>query len=245
MRYINQFKLIHAITEHKDGWLNYKELLSTVNRQQIMKKLQKSNSGLKGISDFFITEEPIEDENWLKLPERDKKKIARLNAKIKKSKNLHSVISDLLKYKLKYPDVPPIYNYLGIAYNRADQQKEFYRILLETREKFPDYVFGKISMAEYYLSIDRHKKIPDILDHKFEITQHFPVGTEAFHISAVRGFYYVIGMYFIRAGKAELAYKSYFLLSDLDIDNPSTQILGHEIIGHEIKALKRSMDNYR
>ena len=109
MNYINQFKLIHAITEHKDGWLNYKELLATVNRQQIMKKLQKSYSGLKGISDFFITEEPIEDENWLKLPERDKKKIAAFLRKFPEYRGKFKVIAgkEYRELEKEYKDIIP------------------------------------------------------------------------------------------------------------------------------------------
>jgi hypothetical protein len=165
---------------------------------------------------------------------KEKRRIARLNEKIKKSEDLDTVINDLGSYKLKYSDVPTIYNYLGIAYQRANQLKKYYRTLVETREKFPDYIFGKISLAEYYLS-----------DNKFEITQHFPVGTEVFHVSAVRGFYYITGRYFAKVGKIELAYKSYFLISDLDIDAQSTEILGHEIIGYELGGLKKKMRNHK
>ena len=142
MNYINQFKLIQAVRDHQSGWLDYKELLSTVDRHQIKKRIEKTNPELIGIDDFVITEESIEEENWSKLPKKEKKKILRLNKKIKKSEDLETVIKDLGSYKLKYPDVPAIYNYLGIAYERANQLKKYHRILLETREKFPDYIFG-------------------------------------------------------------------------------------------------------
>ena len=70
-----------------------------------------------------------------------------------------------------------------------------------------------------------------LLENKFEITQHYPEGTEAFHISEVRAFYCITGLYFAKVGKIELAYKSYFLLSDLDINAQVTSLLGHPIIG--------------
>ena len=95
------------------------------------------------------------------------------------------------------------------------------------------------------MSINRFRKIPDLLDNKFEITQHFPVETKAFHVSTVRGFYYITGRYFANVGKIELAYKSYFLLSDLDIDNPVTRILGQEIIGYELKGLKKKFRTHK
>ena len=68
MYYINQFKLIRATRDHQSGWLDYKELLSTVDRQQIMKRIEKTNPELIGTGNFFITEESIEEENWSKLP---------------------------------------------------------------------------------------------------------------------------------------------------------------------------------
>ncbi len=52
-----------------------------------------------------------------------------------------------------------------------------------------------------------------------EITQHYSEETEAFHISAVRSFYYITG------------------LSDLDAE--STSLPGHQIIGYEIGGLKK------
>lgn len=241
MNYINQFQLIQAMLDHKSGYLDYKELLSTVDRGQIMRSIEKSNPELKGIDAFFITEDSIEEEKWSELPKKEKRKISRLNEKIKKSEDLKIVIEALESYKQIYPDVPAIYNYLGIAYDRDNQLRKYLRILYETRDKFPDYLHGKISLAEHYLSINRFRKIPDLLDKKFEITQHFPVETEAFHISTVRGFYYITGRYFANVGKIELAYKSYFLLSDLDIDNQATRILGQEIIGYELKGLRKTM----
>jgi len=42
-----------------------------------------------------------------------------------------------------------------------------------------------------------------------------------------------------------LAYKSYFLLSDLDIDNQVTRILGQEIIGYELKSLKKKFRTHK
>ncbi len=168
MNYINQFQLIQATLDHKSGYLDYKELLSTVDRGQIMKSIEKSNPELKGIDVFFITEDSIEEENWSKLSKKEKRKISRLNEKIKKSEDLKIVIEALESYKQIYPDVPAIYNYLGIAYDRDNQLRKYLRILYETRDKFPDYLHGKISLAEHYLSINRFRKIPDLHEKEIE-----------------------------------------------------------------------------
>jgi tetratricopeptide (TPR) repeat protein len=233
------------VFDQESGDLDYKELLSTVNRDQVFKRIEKTYPEMVGTGKFLVTEDTIEEENWSRLPEKEKRKISSLAEKAKKSEDLKTVIRDLLSYKQNYPDVPAIYNYLGIAYQKAHQLKDSYRILVETREKFPDYLFGKLSMAEYYLSINRFRKIPGLLENKFEITQHHPEGTEAFHISEVRAFYCITGLYFAKVGKIELAYKSYFLLSDLDINAQVTSLLGHQIIGYESNGLRKKMRSQR
>jgi hypothetical protein len=93
----------------------------------------------------------------------------------------------------------------------------------------------------YFWGAAKQLQIPVLFDHKFEITQHFPSDTEVFHISAVRGFYYLTGRYFARTGKIELAYNSFFQLSDLDIDHKATEILGQEIMTYEVKELEKKM----
>lgn len=241
MFYINQFELLKAI--NRDGeYLDHKKLISTVNRGQIIDKIEKVNPDIIKYGKFYITELPVEEEKWGLLKKSEKKKILKLNEKIKKSLNLDKVIKELIEYKTKYPNIPTIYNYLGIAYERSGQTKNYYDILIETRKKFPGYLFGKISLSEYYLNNNKYKKISDLLDNKFEITQHFPAGTDIYHISAVRGFYYVTGRYFVKIGKIEMAYKSYFLLSDLNIDHKTTEILGQEIIAYELFGLTRNIN---
>ncbi|MEA1981290.1 MAG: hypothetical protein U9N54_09990 [candidate division Zixibacteria bacterium] len=241
MNYINQFDLINAISNSDGEYLDHKKLISTVNRHQIIKKNNKTYPEIIKYEKFYITEAPVEEKNWSLIKKNEKKKILRLNEKIKKLLNLDNVIKKLIEYKTKYPNVPTIYNYLGIAYERSCQTKNYYNTLIETIEKFPDYIFAKISLSEYYLNTNKYKKISDVLDNKFEITQHFPAETDVFHVSAVRGFYYVTGRYFVNIGKIEMAYKSYFLLVDLDTNHKTTEILGQEIIAYELRGLKKNL----
>jgi hypothetical protein len=115
MGYINKFDLILALLEGTP--LDQSDLLSRVNRQEVLSKIYKKEPELNNVGKFFITENPTEEEKWSKIPGRDKKKILKLNSKIKKSVDLVKVISALTSYKEKYPNVPTIYNYLTIAYN--------------------------------------------------------------------------------------------------------------------------------
>lgn len=243
MSYINRFELIKAIMNGVP--LDQAQLISMVDRQKVLNKIYKNEPELQNIEKFYITDNPIEEENWSKMPKKDKGKILKLNSKLKKSINLDKVIIELTNYKEKYPNVPTIYNYLTIAYHNANQIKKYYESLIETVEKFPNYLFGKISLSEYYLNNNELINIPRLLDNKFEITQHFPPGTDIFHISAVRGFYFITGRYFAKAGKIEKAYKSYFLLSDLDNNHQTTEILGQEILSYELDIFKNGFNKQK
>ena len=149
------------------------------------------------------------------------------------------MILELTYFRTKYQNVPTILNYLTIAYFNSNQPEKYYESITETVKQFPDYIFGKISLSEYYLNNKQFFKIPRLLDNKFEITQHFPPDTNIFHISAVRSFYFITGRYFVMAGKIEKALKSYFILSDLNKNHQTTEILGQEILSYELNILRK------
>lgn len=239
MSYINKFDLIKAVTKGVD--LDHVQLISMIDRQKVLNKIYKKEPELQDIGKFYITDNPIEEENWSKMSKKDKEKIIKLSYKVKKSINLEKMITELNNYKAKYQDVPTIYNYLTIAYFNSNQPEKYYESIIETVEKFPNYLFGKISLSEYYLNNNEFFKIPRLLNNKFEITQHYPPGTDIFHISAVRGFYFITGRYFVKVRNIEKAYKSYFLLSDLDINHQTTEILGQEILRYELDILKNEL----
>jgi len=75
MSYINRFELIKAIMNgvHPDQ----AQLISTVDRQKVLNKIYKNEPELQDIGKFFITHNPIEEENWSKMPGKDKEKILR------------------------------------------------------------------------------------------------------------------------------------------------------------------------
>jgi len=135
MGYLSRFALTEAILSGVPP--DRVQLFSTVNRQQILDKIYKHKPELREIGKFHITDDPVEEENWSKLPGKDKKKLLKLNTKVKKSIHLDKVIKELTNYKAKYPNVPTIYNYLAIAYNYVNKTKEYYECLIETVEKFP------------------------------------------------------------------------------------------------------------
>ncbi len=246
MGYINGFELLKFMLSEEIKNNNFKKLLSTVDKEKIFRKVDEYFPDTKKYRSFFITNSPIEEENLAKLKESEKDIILNLNPNISRhTMKPDEIIGKLLALKAKYPNVPMIYNYLGNAYGINGQEKEAYDIFSETVKKFPNYIFGKTALAEYYLNTNNCKKAADVFDNKFEITQHFPPETDTFHVSEVRAFYYTVGKFFANINKIEMTYKSYFLLSEVEPDHDVTKMLGFEIIAYEVSEFTKKSSSKR
>ena len=241
MNYINILDLLTEITSN--GEIDPRKILSKVNRQKIIDYVSKNEKELLEPKPIFITNETMEEENWSKMTEKDKEKILKAYSLIHTS--TEKVVNELLEFKRKYPKVPAIFNYLSLGYSLLNEEEKLFSILLETLEKFPNYLFGKITLSEYYLNTGNYKKVPALLDNKFQIAMHYPPNTEVFHISEVRSFYHVTGRYFAKAGKIEMAYISYFLLSDIDFEHEATKVLANEIIHNETDLVRKKFKKHK
>ncbi len=233
MSYINQFKLIQEIVKGEKP--DSKKSLTEVDRQAVINALKKNRDGLPKL--FRYTDEPIEEENFARIPRKDKERLLEIQRRTQEFPE--KVLPDLLELKTKYPNVPAIYNYISAAYLYSRQMENYFNSVKETFEKFPNYLFAKTALAEYYINNNKYKEIPGILDGKFDIHMHYPPTKEVFHISEVRAFYSVAGIYFARIGKLARALLCYFILEDAEPDHFVTRRLGDEIIFQEIEKLKR------
>lgn len=235
MEYINQFKLIQEIVKGQKP--DSRKLLAEIDRERVMSTIQRSKGGLP--APFICSNEPKEEENFAQIPGADKRKLLKICKKIRESPEKQ--LAKLLELKKRYPNVPAIYNYIGIAYACSNQSEKYYNTIIETIKKFPHYLFGKTALAEYYLKNNEHKKIPKIFDNKFEIYMHFPSSVKIFHTSEVRAFYSFIGTYYARANKQARALLCYSILEGIDPNHLATRQLGDEIIQHEIEKFRRKV----
>ncbi len=235
MSYINTFLLIKDMLSGKKP--DAKELLAGVKKEEVLNSIKRTKSGLP--QPFKVTWEPVEEENFAKLPRSVKTKLSRIYEKLPQFPGEQLPL--LLELKEKYPSVPVIHNYLGLVYAYTGQIEKHFQTISETAENFPGYLFGKIALAEYYLNQNEHQKVPAIFDNKFELYQHFPPNTPVFHISEARSFYCVTGIYYARANKLPRALLCYFTLESIAPDHAATQRLGNEIILKEIEKLMQKI----
>lgn len=64
---------------------------------------------------------------------------------------------------------------------------------------------------------------------------------KVYHISAVRSFYGVVGVYYAKQNNIAHALYCYLILKSIEPDHPLTQRLGDEIVVQEILKLSKKM----
>ncbi|MBN1457538.1 MAG: hypothetical protein JW912_06785 [Sedimentisphaerales bacterium] len=234
MSYINQYTLIQTMVARIPP--DSKTLLADVKRTAVLRALERSKDGVPQPVTF--TNKPMEEEHMANMRRRHKKRLWAIYECVRERPQ--EVIPELLALRQKYPDVPAISNYLGIAYMYSGQETLYYETLLDTVKRFPTYLFGKTSLGEYYLNHQQHQKVKEVFEGKFELRQHYPT-TEMFHVSEVRSFFSVVGSYFVRTNNLARALYHYCMLVDVEPEHPATKRLGDEIILKEIEKLSRKM----
>ncbi|MFQ5770207.1 MAG: hypothetical protein ACE5HX_06705, partial [bacterium] len=110
-------------------------------------------------------------------------------------------------------------------------------------KKFPDYLFGKISYAQYLLDKDRTYEIPAVFDNKFELQAIYPDRKE-FHVSEVVNFFAIMCRYFTVTDDLKTAELYSKILRELaDKENPIVDIVTRALTLKKLEKLLEVIDN--
>jgi len=156
------------------------------------------------ISSYEITDEPILDREYRRLPARVKEAIERLHRESEiRPRNAIPELQALIE---RCPQVPQFYNYLTVAYSGIGALDKAEAVTLASIRANPDYLFARLNYAELCLMRKDYAKIPEIFDHKFDLKLLYPKRNR-FHITEVANFMGLIGLYFLAIGERGLAEK--------------------------------------
>lgn len=178
------------------------------------------------IIQYEITDEPMEDLEYSRLPESVKDQLERLYYEAQRTPE--QAIPELLELRKKYPRVPQIYNYLAAAYSKAGEKEKTEAVVKENIRRNPNYLFARINQAQIYLAKKEYDKIPELFDNKYDLKMLYPERNK-FHISEVANFMGIIGLYFARTGQRETAEKYNAILQEIASDFPIAKMLNREL----------------
>lgn len=191
------------------------------------------------ILEYDITYDPIQDKNYNKLPDHIKDQIDKFYYLVQKNPD-PATIFDLENLIEKFPNIPMLYNYLSIAYSRLKNREKFLEIVERNFRMNPDYLFARLNYAEVCIQRGDYGKISEIFDHKFDLQLLYPK-REKFHISEVANFMGIMGIYFFKMGKKEIAENHYKILAEIADDYPITKKLHKQLHPGFLKRLIKSM----
>lgn len=125
-----------------------------------------------------------------------------MHVKVEKKKN--SAVKELNDLIKKYPSIPQFKDLLSILYEK--QGNHFMAAELNRRldSMHPDYLYGRINLANTAIANDEYEKVPEILCEEMELKAIYPE-REVFHSAEVLAFYKTAFYYFIGIENAEEA----------------------------------------
>jgi tetratricopeptide (TPR) repeat protein len=171
---------------------------------------------------YEITDEPIRDREYRRLPAHVKEALERLHRESEiRPRNAIPELQQLIE---RYPQVPQFYNYLTVAYSGIGALDKAAAVTRASIRANPDYLFARLNYAELCLMRKDYAKIPEIFDHKFDLALLYPK-RKRFHITEVANFTGLIGLYFLAINERELAEKYNAVLQEMAPDFPMAQKL--------------------
>lgn len=153
--------------------------------------------------------------------------------------DLKKVIKKFEALKIKYPDFIRLHNLLGILYQENNQNKKRDDLIIETYQKFPNYLFAKTSIVTLHMSKNDYDKFNEVFEGKYNLKELYP-DRKKFHISEALAFFGVCGRYFAHKGEISLAEKYCEMIKTLDPDNPQLKIIRNEILLFSLTQLTRN-----
>jgi tetratricopeptide (TPR) repeat protein len=187
-------------------------------RKKQLKKRQtkRLQSNRKNVSNvlaelgFEITDEPIEDDDFQRLPVEVQEQMEKLYDTAQTMPG--SAIKELQELLSKYPHIPQIYNYLYAAYMHAGEKTKAMQIMKRNYNENPTYLFARLNYTDYLVESGELEKVADVYNNNFDLKKLYP-DRDVFHITEVTSFFGVIGYYYVMIGEYKEARKCLRVLS--------------------------------
>jgi tetratricopeptide (TPR) repeat protein len=136
----------------------------------------------------------------------------------------------LLKKRIKlHPDCKPLWNYLYISYQSVGQRRQASAILSEIAQRHPNYLFGRITLANNALSEDRLEQAIAHLGTDLDMRSMYPE-RDVFHVSEIHNFYFVVARIYARRGESQMAIAIQQALDTIDYSDEHHELLENEIM---------------
>jgi len=128
-------------------------------------------------------------------------------------------IDELIQLDETYPEFNTISNYLAAAYSYAGDREKSHNLIKKNFERFPNYLFARVQLAEIYLENREYDKFENLMENHLDLKQIYPE-RDVFHISEVEGILYLATRYYALQSDEEKSLFYFDALKDISPDCP-------------------------
>lgn len=152
-----------------------------------------------------------------------------------------SSIQKMLDAIEQYPDNPQLKNYLSVLYGYIGDTNRLYETNRWIIAEHPNYLFGKLNLAnEYYLKKEYHK-MPEVLGEAMELKAMYP-NRDTFHLSEVISFFKCAILYFTAIGDIDQAEVRYEIMKELAPDALDTEVALKQLFAARMEASRKRFE---
>ncbi len=114
----------------------------------------------------------------------------------------------------KYPKIPTLHQYLSIWYRVNGKLEKSREVNEKLYKLFPDYLHGKVMVANHYLNEGEYDKVLEIFDKGFDLKNIYPA-RDVFHFSEQKAVSSLAFEYFLEKGEEEQYQYHYEILKEI------------------------------
>jgi len=140
-----------------------------------------------------ITTEPVPLPSERTLPSEARKRFDDLLHRVHTG-SCAEHIEAIQAMRAEFPDQPKLYNFLAQAHHELNRPREARRLIRETHQRFPDYLFGFTSYLRLLLLDGELDEAERLLDGRYTLTQFAP-RRRKFHVSELTSYHAAVGQY--------------------------------------------------
>ncbi len=133
----------------------------------------------------------------------------------------------------EFPNLPQFYNYLAMAYLNLNKESKANEINKKTIEKFPDYLYARVAVADEALKEEDYDQVRKYLGESLRLEDLYPE-RKVFHKTEVCNYYAVAGYYHADLFEFERAEEALAILRHVDKDNEQIEILEYGIMAKKM-----------
>ena len=128
-----------------------------------------------------------------------------------------------------------------MTYSAAGNERKFREVTQWIMEEHPDYLFGKITMADQYIEQGTTDKIPGLLGHDLELRSLYP-DRDIFHFVEILSYNRTVANYFLACDEPEKARERIEIMEHIDSDDEKTIDARKSLMKYNFESTQRKFE---